>query len=303
MRGDIGEKQRQGQTRTECAAVEAEAVRAENARQMETAESVAALKVKRAQMQQQAAVAEVESTTATQLRAAELDATLHQKRAAAEVERLRCEQLARAAVDAEARMKTAEADAAATRQAADAKLHAARADAEAIRARYEAIADGLSRVRANLGGQPEFLLNYLMIEKGVYEKLAVANADAVRGMAPKVTVWHTGPSAAGEGSGSGGGGGGPRGAAPVIGNGASPLAAIADVYRALPPVVTAIHEQTGIRPPAWLMRLPRDHPEAESGTDAAEQQRLHQPEGRHRDGDDAARVAAPHAPSAAAEAQ
>ena len=41
-------------------------------------------------------------------------------------------------------------------------------------------------------GGPAGLIQYLMIEKGVYTQLAKANADAVRGLNPKMTIWNTG---------------------------------------------------------------------------------------------------------------
>ncbi len=41
-----------------------------------------------------------------------------------------------------------------------------------------------------------------MIEKGVYTELARANADAVRGLNPKMTIWNTGNQAGTEGSSS-----------------------------------------------------------------------------------------------------
>jgi flotillin len=171
------------------------------------------------------------------------------RRTELEVERLRSEQLAQAVVAAEARVKAAEADAAATRLGADAAFHAAAREADGTRAKYEALAEGLTRVRGSLGqgDQAAAALAYLMIERGVYEKLAAANAEAVRGMNPKITVWSTGDAGAAAGSGGGGGGGMAA---------ANPLAAIANLYRALPPIATTIEEQTGIRPPTWLMQMP-----------------------------------------------
>ncbi len=58
-------------------------------------------------------------------------------------------------------------------------------------------------------GGPAGLIQFLMIEKGIYTGLARANADAVRGLNPKMTIWNTGSQAgssseAGEGSGMGG---------------------------------------------------------------------------------------------------
>jgi flotillin len=41
-----------------------------------------------------------------------------------------------------------------------------------------------------------------MIEKGVYTQLAKANAEAVRGLNPKMTIWNTGAQAGSEQAGA-----------------------------------------------------------------------------------------------------
>ncbi len=71
-----------------------------------------------------------------------------------------------------------------------------------------AIAGAYSDLAHAFGG-PAGLIQYLMIEKGVYTQLAKANAEAVRGLNPKMTIWNTGAQAgseqgAAEGSGMGG---------------------------------------------------------------------------------------------------
>jgi flotillin len=99
------------------------------------------------------------------------------------------------------------------------------------------MADAYGKLATAFGG-PQGLIQYMMVEKGVYGTLARANADAVRGMQPKVTVWNTG-SQAGEGSGSGSGSGGDA------------AAAIRNTYQMLPPLMSTIHEQTGITLPEW----------------------------------------------------
>jgi len=71
----------------------------------------------------------------------------------------------------------------------------------------------------------------MMIEKGTYVELAKANAEAVRGMAPKISVWNTG-------SGNGGASN-------------DPAEAMRNVYQMLPPLMTTINEQTGITLPEW----------------------------------------------------
>lgn len=87
-------------------------------------------------------------------------------------------------------------------------------------------------------GGPQGLIQYMMIEKGVYTELAKANADAVRGMNPKMTIWNTGAQAGSEGaSASQGGAGG--------------MDSIRNMYQMLPPLMSTINEQTGIVLPEW----------------------------------------------------
>lgn len=86
-----------------------------------------------------------------------------------------------------------------------------------------------------LGG-PQGFLQFRMIETGVYEKLAKANASAVHGMQPKITTWNTG-SAAGE---------------------ADSAAPIRNIMQSLPPLLSTIHEQTGIAPPSWIAQMPKN---------------------------------------------
>lgn len=85
-----------------------------------------------------------------------------------------------------------------------------------------------------LGG-PQGFLQLKMIESGMYERLAKANAVAVNGMQPKITTWNTG-SAAGE---------------------ADAAAPIRNILQSLPPLFSTIHEQTGIAPPNWIAQMPQ----------------------------------------------
>jgi flotillin len=87
-----------------------------------------------------------------------------------------------------------------------------------------------------LGG-PQAFLQYKMIETGTYEKLAQANGLAVSGMQPKITTWNTG-SNAGE---------------------ADSAAPIRNILQSLPPLLSTIHEQTGITPPSWVAQMPRSN--------------------------------------------
>ena len=89
-----------------------------------------------------------------------------------------------------------------------------------------------------LGG-PSGLLTYLMMKDNQYEKLALANAKAVQGLSPKITVWNTG------------------------GDAESSLSPIHNIMQSLPPLLSTIQDQTGICPPNWLAQMPKDPPAAE----------------------------------------
>ncbi|KAK1997393.1 hypothetical protein LX36DRAFT_657624 [Colletotrichum falcatum] len=137
--------------------------------------------------------------------------------------------------------KTADANAYKSRQEADAHQYAAQltADAELVVAlkRAEgvaAMADAYAKMSGAFGG-PSGLLQYLMIEKGTYVQLAKANADAIRGLQPKISVWNTGSQAGAEGAAAGGSG----------------VDTMRNVYQMLPPLMTTINEQTGITLPEW----------------------------------------------------
>jgi flotillin len=85
-------------------------------------------------------------------------------------------------------------------------------------------------------GGPDGLIKWLMIERGTYVELAKANASGVKGMAPKISVWNTGASGNGQGQG---------------GSGQDSAEAMRNVYQMLPPLMTTIHDQTGISLPQW----------------------------------------------------
>ena len=178
--------------------------------------------------------------------------------------------------EAEAYNKGKEADAAAyTRQkGADAAVYAKEKEADAtVYARMKEIdtafyqkqkeaeamlftkqkeAEGLREMAQAYGcladvlGGPTGLLQYMMLENNTYERLAMANAKAIQGLQPKITSWNTGSS---------GGGSGDVGAG--VGGALDPTTApIRNILQSLPPLLTTIHDQTGVVPPSWLARMP-----------------------------------------------
>ena len=147
--------------------------------------------------------------------------------------------------------RAADAQAYKTKVAAEAAYIAATKDAEALFVRQSKEAEGLlirqakeaeglskmadayAKMAQAFGG-PQGLIQYMMVEKGIYGQLARANADAVRGMQPKVTVWNTGANAGSN-----------------DGSGNDAAAAIRNTYQMLPPLMSTINEQTGITLPEW----------------------------------------------------
>ncbi|KAK7752650.1 hypothetical protein SLS62_005419 [Diatrype stigma] len=161
---------------------------------------------------------------------------------------------ARAAADFARTTRGTDAAAYRTRADADADSHAVLKGAEAGLQRtlreaegLAAMADAYARMSRAFGG-PAGLLQYMMIEKGTYVELAKANATAIQGLQPKISVWNTGAEAGGED-----GGGSGRG---------DPSATMRNVYQMLPPLMSTIFEvlqndQTGITLPEWQFgRIP-----------------------------------------------
>jgi flotillin len=82
----------------------------------------------------------------------------------------------------------------------EARFLAAAKDADALLVRQQKEAAGMSAMAgaytdlSRAFGGPASFIQYLAIEKGIYTQLAKANADAVRGLNPKMTIWNTGNS-------------------------------------------------------------------------------------------------------------
>lgn len=98
-----------------------------------------------------------------------------------------------------------------------------------------------------LGGDYCALRDYLMIDGGMFQEIANINAEAVRGLQPKISIWS---------SGGGASGGGTAGGVEVTdGTAAGSMKEVAGAYKMLPPLFATVHEQTGMLPPAWMGTL------------------------------------------------
>ncbi|KAG6064026.1 hypothetical protein E4U32_000666 [Claviceps aff. humidiphila group G2b] len=263
LRGNVGEAQRKGEQDREIAKINAETAVQKTERDIERAQAEAQLNTRQTMLNRDVDIARVEAQRALESKDEELKKQVELKRGAAEVERLRAKDVAKATIARESKQQAADAaayevaaDARARQEAnqrmADADVYKTRIDAEAdnyaAQKRAEAhavsqikeaegiaaMADAYAKMATAFGG-PAGLIQYMMIEKGTYIELAKANAEAIRGLQPKISVWNTG---GGSGSGSNETGG-------------DAVAAMRNVYQMLPPLMTTIQEQTGITLPEW----------------------------------------------------
>jgi flotillin len=288
MRGEVGEAEKQGKTKQEVAKIHAATAVLETERKAEKATADAKLETIEIQINNNLNLARINAKREAEQRDAELNTEVEKKRALMELERQRATVVVQARInkessqqradaelysqekaaegqkfaeqaDAEAgayrRLQDAEADAKAKEREAEAAFHVSKRNAEADyfamerKAQAHLIAqqreaEGLSAMAAayadmaTVFGGPQGLLQYLMLTGGTYERLADANAAAIKGLQPKINVWNTG--AAG-------------------GDGAAPdsMAPIRNLFQAMPPLLSTIHDQTGMAPPAWLAQMPQ----------------------------------------------
>ncbi|XP_078161518.1 flotillin-like protein 1 [Carex rostrata] len=286
MKGEVGAKVREGETKQNAAKVDAETkiytkqrdgeakkqeVKVttevkiyENKREAEVAEANTELAKKKASWEREAKLAQVEATKAVAIRDAELQMEVERRNAMRQTEKLKAEHLSKAIVDYETKMQEANADVYRRQKAAetllyeqeriaegrraaaeaeffarqkdaDAQLYTKQKEAEGLLVLAQAQSTYLESLLQALGGNYNSLRDYLMINGRMYQEIAKINADGVKGLQPKISIWTNG----GEGSGEGGA-----------------MKEVAGVYRMLPPLLKTVQDQTGMMPPAWMGSLP-----------------------------------------------
>ncbi|KAJ4303300.1 hypothetical protein N0V90_002193 [Kalmusia sp. IMI 367209] len=288
MRGEVGEAEKQGKTKQEVAKIHAATAVLETERKAEKAAADAKLTDKEISIGKDLNLARIEAKRDAERRDAELNTEVEKKKAAMELERLRATTVTQATIAKESSQQKADAELYKEQKAAEGKKYSEQADAEAaafrrlkdadadfqakereaeanflvskraaeaeyFRAERETQAhlikqqreaEGLSAMAkaygdmANVLGGPQGLMQYLMLQNNTYERLANANADAIRGLQPKINVWNTG--AQGDGV-------------------ADPTAPIRNLFQSLPPLLSTIHDQTGMQPPTWLAQMPTEN--------------------------------------------
>ncbi|PKI75277.1 hypothetical protein CRG98_004317 [Punica granatum] len=198
-------------------------------------------------------VAVVEAAKAVALREAALQREVKKMNAQTRTEKLKAEYLSKASMeyetkadlykkmkDAEAQKASAEAAFFAKQQAAYAEVYANRNEAEGLVALAHAQGVYLATLLRAFGRNYAALRDYLTIEHGMFQQIAKTNAEAIRGLQPKISVWNT------------------EGGSNSNGPGNTALKEVAGVYSMLSPLFKTVQEQTGILPPAWMWSLAGD---------------------------------------------
>ncbi|CAG8442873.1 5207_t:CDS:2 [Cetraspora pellucida] len=221
-KGDVGSKLRE--------------VLIENERKISIAQAEMSLATKKSEYEQQTKIAAIEAEQAAKMRQAELQKDVEERRLLSETERLRVQYVAKATAEFEAAKAVANAKLYTIQKEAEAELYKKQKEAEGVLAIYNAQAEGIKNLMQAFGGDRQAALQYVMIERGVYQQLAKENAQAIQGLNPKITVWNTGDSN-------------------VNGN-ANNANPIANIFQSLPPLLSTIQDQTGITPPNWLAQMP-----------------------------------------------
>ncbi|KAF3972420.1 hypothetical protein CMV_004067 [Castanea mollissima] len=285
-KGEIGAKEREGQTSQNAAKINAETkmimtqrqgeaqkeeirVKTEvelfkNRKEAELAEYKAELATKNAGWSQASQLAEVESTKAVTLREVELQTEVEKKKVLTETEKLRGQLLSKAAVDYETKVQEANWELYKKQKAAEATLYEKQKAAEAEKASADAKfyacqqasnsalyakkkeAEGITALAQAEG----FYLNTLLKQLGgnytALRDYMMINKDMYQEIA-RINAQAVNGLQPKITVWSNGKGG------EDVANGA--MKDVAGVYSMLPPLLKTVYEQTGMLPPTWLGTL------------------------------------------------
>ncbi|KZF20044.1 flotillin domain-containing protein [Xylona heveae TC161] len=231
MRGRIGEAEKEGRAKQEISKIDAETAVLETQRKSEKASADAQLTNKQTELNMGINLARIKAQRQAEATDAELQREVEQKRAEMELERLRATDVTKSKIEKESAQQKADADYYTLVKNSDSSMYKEKTkEAEALFFSRQKEAQGLSEMAKAYS----LLMQYLMLQNNVYEKLANANAAAIQGLQPKITIWNTDSSGSGTASNT------------------DSAAAIRNLYQSLPPLFSTINEQTGLAPPTWL---------------------------------------------------
>lgn len=295
MLGEVGEAERQGETKQSIAKINAHTAVLETERKIEKSTADSKLKSREIAIEQELQLQRIEASRAAEQRDAELQKTVEQKKAQMELERLRATTVTRAKIDRESAQEKTDAQVYAQTKQADGLKYAESAEAEARYFRTSKDAEANFLVK-----QKEAEAFYITKEKEAHAMFMAREREAEAMFITKQREAEAGliarqKEAAGLMELSKAYGaladvlGGPQGlmqyfmlqnnvyekmadanARAIHGlqpkinvwntgantDGADATAPIRNLFQTLPPLLSTIQDQTGINPPSWLAQMP-----------------------------------------------
>ncbi|QKX59069.1 uncharacterized protein TRUGW13939_06199, partial [Talaromyces rugulosus] len=184
MRGEIGEAEKKGRTKQEISKIDAETAVLETKRKAEKAKADSELTNRQTELERDIKLAKITAQRQTEMRDAELQKSVESARAETELERLRASDVTKSKIARESAEQRADASFYTEQKSADAAFYRQKIDSDAAYYRQKREAEGIMEMAKayremvdTLGG-PQGFLQFRMIETGIYEKLAKANATA-----------------------------------------------------------------------------------------------------------------------------
>jgi flotillin len=234
-RGAVGQAEKEANTRVTTALINAKTVIAENEQKQNVLESNTQLQLAQIEKETQIKLQRVQQEQDISKRNLELEKQVEEVRQKKRLEELRATKGTDAQISAEVLQKETDANYYKQVKNADANLYQKQKEAEGILILADAQKKALEEYY-KVFNDPNTLLNYLMIEKGLYTDLATINSKAIQGLNPNITVWNTGGGA----------------------DGTDPYSAMRNIFQAIPPIISTVQQQTGITPPNFLGKLPNE---------------------------------------------
>lgn len=304
MVGEVGEAERQGETKQKIARINAHTAVLETERKVEKAAADSKLKSREIDIERELNLERIQAKRTAEQRDAELQKTVEQKKAEMELERLRATTVTQARIQRESNQQKADAELYAQRQKAEGLKYAQTAEAEAAYFAKAKEADALlyrkqRDAEANLSAkEKEAGALFIVKERDAHatfiarERAAEADFIARQKEAAGLLEMAKAYGALADVL------GGPQGLMQYMmlqsgtyqklaeanakainglqpkinvwntGNseGADPTAPIRNLFQSLPPLLSTIQDQTGMMPPSWLAQMPPQQ-EKQSGVD------------------------------------
>ena len=213
MTGDVGESEKNGLTKQRISQIEAQTAINETMRKKEKCAAEADLKKCQVELDLEIQVTQIQAKRSAECKDAELLRQVEIKRAEMEYARLQANDLTKMKIQREKIEQQADAELYASKKKADGEFYAQQKTAEALQLRrkvdaetalygkekeadginavYQAQYEGFLKLKEAFGSD-ETLMRFLMLEKGLFQELAKANANAIQGLNPKINIWNTG---------------------------------------------------------------------------------------------------------------